>query len=278
MLIEMQWTMGIYRAQTVCISCSQFAQLSDVFLRSAIMPVRNTGYAAFTDHSPSPMFLTSIHTTCTDRTFPIKWLTAMATRQQRDNDHSQCSSLLKHLLRFQLKAKQYTQQRNMLDKEALGIHATELIALLDRYLDLRGETIYSSNEDVDDFFATLGTYLQQNLLGGPASFDVFPAIDLEDHLPEHDRERKVLSALDRQISQICQSDEILEHAKQMLARDYAALKPDTNVDLYRSIGIAEMLRLLRTEETKAREPVEEKFEIKVVGAIELDGTPARLVV
>ena len=149
--------------------------------------------------------------------------------------------------------------------------ASKLVSMLDRYLFLCGDTI-TSYHDVSATLAKAAADSAETLRDDiPLSLQLFPPIDLSTHLTDLEREKAELKSLITRIATVCLNPSVVKFARQQLIAAYAAIRPHGDAQSLRPKGIAEILAILRAEETRANEPVEETFVIAAVTGVLSDG-------
>ena len=159
-----------------------------------------------------------------------------------------------------------------LDRVRVQKEADELIALLDRFLFLRGITLASHQPNLATVFEELSNPAPCPAVDDyvPPSLRLHPAVDLQDHLDDQRREQLELKELPARISALGLDSAVRGEVKRRIATEYGMAKPSFDIRAFGHKAIPEMLAELRAAQKQPQQPVP-TFAISLVATVLMDG-------
>lgn len=145
----------------------------------------------------------------------------------------------------------------------------ELIALLNRYIFLKGYTLTTHAPRTEASLPPLPTD------GTPIAFQMYPPVSLASHLEAHNAEQQEQADLTARIASLNKDPLILELAHNKLEAEHAILQRSTqDNEAFTSKALPEKLTLLRQHQQRASQPPHEaEFQTVVVAGINATGLP-----
>ncbi|KAK5174567.1 uncharacterized protein LTR77_001648 [Saxophila tyrrhenica] len=155
--------------------------------------------------------------------------------------------------------------------------ATKLIALLDRYSVLRGDTL-TTCPDITPILVQNTEEAMGNIKPGiPAALQIYPIVPLSSHLDELDAERAEMSRIRSGLRVLMTKDEVKSAAKKIIMDEYARLiQPKDVMEKFEKKETTIMLLQLRHEQAKEKEPKIEEFSFELIEGLLKDGKVSRV--
>lgn len=155
--------------------------------------------------------------------------------------------------------------------------AKELIALLDRYLSLRGDTLVSCPDNtaaLAEAAQDVSPKLDDDI---PVALQIYPVVPLSAHLDSLDDERVEMSGIRNRLRLLTADTDVVVVAKKVVGNWYAQLKePIEQEAVFMANEIPAMLLQLRREQAKECESRIKTFSFQLVLGLHEDGKVSRL--